>query len=60
MKVRPVDYQSQVLWGPFPQVAAIKAGAPVMCTNSFQKDVDNLVLSLKHAREGNAIVRVSK
>ena len=51
MKTRPVDYESQVLWGPISQVAAIKAGAPVMYTNSFQRDVGHLVLFLKHARE---------
>lgn len=51
MKARLVDSQSQVLRGPIPKVAVIQAGAPVMGTNSSQRDAGNFVLSLKDARE---------
>lgn len=42
LNASPISYQSLLIWGPIPQTAAAKAGAPDMCTRSFYGDIDDL------------------
>lgn len=45
-----LSYQSQAIHRPILRAAVSTAGAPDVCTRSFQRGVDNLVLSLERAR----------
>lgn len=39
MNASLINYQSQTVRGPVPQVAATKAGAPDMCIGSFPREI---------------------
>ena len=47
----PVVSQSQVIWEPVPQMAAIKVGVPYVWTISFQVEAGDLLLLLEQGVE---------